>query len=196
MVDAVESQGALKLTQQWLTWAAGLGPATGTLVVGLVVGTANNLVNNLPLGLIAGATIQAAHVKGLIANAVLIGVDLGPNFYCNRLACDDPLATRAAQGFFPRRSRGEARCQLLEISKGGCSCHAGGAACGAGRGRLDAPAVTHRAIRARVRTTLSKSSPAGTQLRETGSHAHSKSAFQLSRYRVSSSYPNSGHGRV
>jgi arsenical pump membrane protein len=36
-------------------------------------------VNNLPLGLIAGGTIQAAHTKGLIANAVLIGVDLGPN---------------------------------------------------------------------------------------------------------------------
>jgi len=36
-------------------------------------------VNNLPLGLIAGGTIQAAHTKGLMANAVLIGVDLGPN---------------------------------------------------------------------------------------------------------------------
>jgi arsenical pump membrane protein len=47
--------------------------------VGFVVGIANNIVNNLPLGLIAGATVQAAHVKGLIANAVLIGVDLGPN---------------------------------------------------------------------------------------------------------------------
>jgi arsenical pump membrane protein len=31
------------------------------------------------LGLIAGGTIQAVHAKGLIANAVLIGVDLGPN---------------------------------------------------------------------------------------------------------------------
>jgi arsenical pump membrane protein len=40
---------------------------------------ANNLVNNLPLGLIAGGTLQAAGAKGLIANAVLIGVDLGPN---------------------------------------------------------------------------------------------------------------------
>jgi arsenical pump membrane protein len=79
LVDAVESQGALKLTQQWLTWAAGLRPNVGTLVVGFVVGIANNIVNNLPLGLIAGATIQAAHVNGLIANAVLIGVDLGPN---------------------------------------------------------------------------------------------------------------------
>jgi arsenical pump membrane protein len=36
-------------------------------------------VNNLPLGLIAGATIQAAHTNGLMANTVLIGVDLGPN---------------------------------------------------------------------------------------------------------------------
>src|SRR6202522_3136667 len=79
MVDAVESQGALRLTQQWVMWAVGLGPNAGTLVVGFVVGVANNIVNNLPLGLIAGATIQAAHVQGAIAHAVLIGVDLGPN---------------------------------------------------------------------------------------------------------------------
>ena len=79
MVDAVESQGALNLTQQWLAWASHLGQNLGALVVGFVVGVANNIVNNLPLGLIAGGTIQAAHTKGLIANAVLIGVDLGPN---------------------------------------------------------------------------------------------------------------------
>jgi arsenical pump membrane protein len=79
LVDAVESQGALQLTQSWLAWAQHLAPAAGALVVGFVVGIGNNLVNNLPLGLIAGATIQAAHIKGLIANAVLIGVDLGPN---------------------------------------------------------------------------------------------------------------------
>jgi arsenical pump membrane protein len=79
MVDAVESQGALELTQRWLAWAAGLGQSAGAMVVGFVVGVANNLVNNLPLGLIAGGTIQAAHTHGLMANAVLIGVDLGPN---------------------------------------------------------------------------------------------------------------------
>jgi arsenical pump membrane protein len=79
LVDAVESQGALKLTQHWLAWAASLGQTLGAIVVGFAVGIANNLVNNLPLGLIAGATIQAAHAKGLMANAVLIGVDLGPN---------------------------------------------------------------------------------------------------------------------
>ncbi|MBB5341371.1 arsenic transporter [Tunturiibacter gelidoferens] len=79
MVDAVESQGALQLTQSWLAWAQRLAPASGALVVGFVVGVGNNVINNLPLGLIAGGTIQAAHIKGLIANAVLIGVDLGPN---------------------------------------------------------------------------------------------------------------------
>ena len=79
LVDAVESQGALNLTQHWLALASSLGQNLGSLVVGFTVGIANNLVNNLPLGLIAGGTIQASHTQGLIANAVLIGVDLGPN---------------------------------------------------------------------------------------------------------------------
>jgi arsenical pump membrane protein len=79
MVDAVESQGALKVTQQWLAWASGMGQKLGAMVVGFAVGIANNIVNNLPLGLVAGGTIQAAHTKGLMANAVMIGVDLGPN---------------------------------------------------------------------------------------------------------------------
>lgn len=79
MVDAMESIGALLQTKAWLAAAQNLGLATGALVTGFAVGVANNLVNNLPLGLIAGSTVQAAHAKGLIADAVLIGVDLGPN---------------------------------------------------------------------------------------------------------------------
>lgn len=79
MVDAVESIGALRLTASWLAWAERLPSAAGAIVTGFAVGVANSLVNNLPLGLIAGGTLQAAHAKGLIANAVLIGVDLGPN---------------------------------------------------------------------------------------------------------------------
>jgi arsenical pump membrane protein len=79
MVRAVESIGAFRMTQAWLASVERLGPATGALVSGFAVGVGNNLINNLPLGLLAGATLQAAHVKGLIANAVLIGVDLGPN---------------------------------------------------------------------------------------------------------------------
>lgn len=79
MVDAMESVGALRLTQTWADEAQKLKPAAGAMVVGSVVAIANNLVNNLPLGLIAGGTLHASHVEGLIADAVLIGVDLGPN---------------------------------------------------------------------------------------------------------------------
>ena len=79
MVNAVESVGALKLTSGWLTWAQRLPSAGGAMITGFAVAVANNLVNNLPLGLIAGGTLQTAHAKGLLANAVLIGVDLGPN---------------------------------------------------------------------------------------------------------------------
>lgn len=79
MVDAVESIGAMHYTTQWLAWAQHLGLAASELVTGFVVGIANNLVNNLPLGLIAGSTVHAAHATGPIAAAVLIGVDLGPN---------------------------------------------------------------------------------------------------------------------
>src|ERR1700728_3033463 len=79
LVDAVESIGAMKQTQAWLLWAQAHGPAAGALITGFAVGVANNFLNNLPLGLIAGSTLQAAHAKGLLATAVMIGVDLGPN---------------------------------------------------------------------------------------------------------------------
>jgi arsenical pump membrane protein len=79
MVDAVESLGALTVTQSWLTAVSRLPTSAAAFTTAFAVGIGNNLVNNLPLGLIAGATVQAAHVKGLLESAVLIGVDLGPN---------------------------------------------------------------------------------------------------------------------
>jgi arsenical pump membrane protein len=79
LVDAVESIGALGFTQSALHWAQSLPTAVGALVTAFAVGIGNNLVNNLPLGLIAGATLHASHLHGLLATAVLIGVDLGPN---------------------------------------------------------------------------------------------------------------------
>ncbi len=79
LVDATESIGALRYTQAALHWVEKLPVAAGAFLTAFAVGTANNLVNNLPLGLIAGSTLHAAHATGLLANAVLIGVDLGPN---------------------------------------------------------------------------------------------------------------------
>jgi arsenical pump membrane protein len=79
MVDAVRSIGALRLTTAALAWAEHLPAVPGALLTSFTVGIANNVVNNLPLGLLAGATLQAAHTHGLMADAILIGVDLGPN---------------------------------------------------------------------------------------------------------------------
>jgi arsenical pump membrane protein len=79
MVEAVQSVGALKFTVAAFHNVQRLPPALAALTSGAIVGIANNLVNNLPLGLITGATLHAEHARGLIANSVLIGVDLGPN---------------------------------------------------------------------------------------------------------------------
>ena len=79
LVDAVESVGALRIAQSALARVQQMPPATGAMLTAFAVGIGNNLINNLPLGLIAGSTLAAAHAHGLIAHAVLIGVDLGPN---------------------------------------------------------------------------------------------------------------------
>jgi arsenical pump membrane protein len=79
LVDAVESIGALRLTTRALQQIQHWAPAAGAFVTSFVVGIANNLLNNLPVGLLAGGAVHAAQVHGLLAHAVLIGVDLGPN---------------------------------------------------------------------------------------------------------------------
>jgi arsenical pump membrane protein len=84
LVAAVESAGALAWAQAGLRRSAGLAAVPGALAAGFAVGVANNLVNNLPLGLIAGEALKTAHASGLmtarlLASAVAIGVDLGPN---------------------------------------------------------------------------------------------------------------------
>ena len=79
LVRAMESIGALRVSQQALAWAAHQGQVLGTLVTAATVAVANNLVNNLPLGLLAGSTLRQAGTHGPLAHAVLIGVDLGPN---------------------------------------------------------------------------------------------------------------------
>jgi arsenical pump membrane protein len=79
LVEAIDSIGALAFTAAALRWIEKLPVAMGALLTAAVVGVGNNVVNNLPLGLIAGSTLTSSHVHGVIANAVLIAVDLGPN---------------------------------------------------------------------------------------------------------------------
>lgn len=79
MVHAAESAGATHYAQAALARAGRLPAAAAIVVTGFAVGILNNLVNNLPLGLLAASTLAAAHARPLLASAVLIGVDLGPN---------------------------------------------------------------------------------------------------------------------
>ncbi len=44
-----------------------------------VIAVACNLVNNLPVGLLAGAVLVSSVGHALVRSAVMIGVDLGPN---------------------------------------------------------------------------------------------------------------------
>jgi arsenical pump membrane protein len=79
LMEAMVSVGVLRYTAAALAWAERLPTLIGALVTGAAVGVGNNVINNLPLGLIAGSTLNSAHVQAVIQNAVLIGVDLGPN---------------------------------------------------------------------------------------------------------------------
>jgi arsenical pump membrane protein len=79
LVDAMESVGALRFAVAALHRAQGMPLAGGAYAAGFVLGVADNLLNNLPVGLLAGGAVHAAQVHGLLAHAVLIGVDLGPN---------------------------------------------------------------------------------------------------------------------
>jgi arsenical pump membrane protein len=79
LVEAVESIGALNFTQHALLAAQHLVAPVAALTVGFTVAIANNLVNNLPLGLIAANTLTLTHTQGLLRDVTLIAIDLGPN---------------------------------------------------------------------------------------------------------------------
>jgi arsenical pump membrane protein len=79
IVEAVNSAGALGMLHDALLRSNHWPAATAMLVTGGVVGFGTNLVNNLPLGLITGATLHTTSAQAAIQKAVLIGIDLGPN---------------------------------------------------------------------------------------------------------------------
>jgi arsenical pump membrane protein len=79
LVEALDQVGAMHLAARLLVRAEHLPAGAGAFLAAAVVGVGNNLVNNLPLGLIAGSTLRLMNAHGLIAHAVLIAVDLGPN---------------------------------------------------------------------------------------------------------------------
>ena len=79
LVEAVEKAGALEAGHAFLRTCSALPVIAGKLVAAFGVGTVSNVVNNLPAGLLSGAAVRSASTPEVIRNAVLIGVDLGPN---------------------------------------------------------------------------------------------------------------------
>jgi arsenical pump membrane protein len=79
LVEALNRAGALDVTESALRWCAGLPRVAGSLAASFGIAGLSNLMNNLPSGLLAGGALQARVQPSHIRDAVLIGVDLGPN---------------------------------------------------------------------------------------------------------------------
>ncbi len=79
LVEAINSAGALDLSRWALQALQRLPPMASTMTAAFGTGIGTNLINNLPLGLIAGDSIHAAHITGALRNVILVGIDLGPN---------------------------------------------------------------------------------------------------------------------
>jgi len=79
LVEGLNRTGVLPALAGVLKQASIAAPQLTSWVAGIVVAVASNLLNNLPMGLIAATTSQAAQVPTHVTGAVLIGVDLGPN---------------------------------------------------------------------------------------------------------------------
>src|SRR5579883_2168021 len=79
IVEAINAHGALKFTQQAIADAGHSSPVLGGLGAAFGIALLSNIANNLPVGLIAGSAVKGASIAPLVRNALLIGVDLGPN---------------------------------------------------------------------------------------------------------------------
>ncbi len=79
LVEGLDRTGLLPALAGQLKAMAAAAPHSTSWAAGLVTAFASNLINNLPMGLIAATTTQGAQVSHEMTGAVLIGVDLGPN---------------------------------------------------------------------------------------------------------------------
>ena len=79
MVEALDRSGLTRalagLLRSGVAASTNLAAAAAAAAIALV----SNLVNNLPAGLVASATLAQAQAPRKVVDALLIGVDLGPN---------------------------------------------------------------------------------------------------------------------
>ena len=79
MAAALEETGVVAALASVLDGAQRAGAGAEWLAGGAVA-AACNLTNNLPAGLVLGGALDSAHVRPELTDAVLVGIDLGPNF--------------------------------------------------------------------------------------------------------------------
>jgi arsenical pump membrane protein len=79
IVEALNRAGMMRLTRAGLAWMAAAPDGVGKYCGGFGIALLANGMNNLPAGLAAGTALRQMGQHGLLAHAVMIGVDLGPN---------------------------------------------------------------------------------------------------------------------
>lgn len=79
IVEAVKTAGALILLRDCFERILQLPHAEAALGLGAAIAFGTDLFNNLPLGLITGATVRSISLQPMLAKVVLIAIDLGPN---------------------------------------------------------------------------------------------------------------------
>jgi arsenical pump membrane protein len=79
LVEGIERTGVLAPLGHFIASRGADAPGSTALAAGAVAAVVCNLVNNLPLGLIAGTLASGSHLSAPLTGAMLIGVDLGPN---------------------------------------------------------------------------------------------------------------------
>lgn len=78
LVEALNHTGVIAHLAEWLR-VASADPRLAAATAGSALAFGSNLVNNLPAGLIASSAVAQAQPPRVVVDALLIGVDLGPN---------------------------------------------------------------------------------------------------------------------
>jgi arsenical pump membrane protein len=79
LVEALNRTGLISVLAGLLQSASRASMPWTAAAAGGLLAIVSNLMNNLPAGLVASTTIARAHPPQMVVDALLIGVDLGPN---------------------------------------------------------------------------------------------------------------------
>ena len=79
LVEGLDSTGVVAALSGALSRAVDNSPAGAAMGAGILIAIACNLMNNLPVGLIAGSVVATGQFPPEVTGAMAIGVNLGPN---------------------------------------------------------------------------------------------------------------------